>query len=451
MRSSRPFSFNEVPIDRSRDEIRLFRYEPCRGEGIQLVLRVYPRDASSRHVTPPYIALSYAWESPHDTKPILINGKDYRVTANLHDFLTTLRENADFDLETQWFWADEVCIDQGNMEERGHQVNLMSQIYWSAIHVLAYLGLRPHETVFVREAFSTKLLARRTIEQKTVLMLLDVFTREYWVRLWIIQELRLAQDIRFWCGDWSFTRRAASRGLTCLEELLGESAEGEELYTPNRRRSSFPDWVATFAVRDHVTTFLSLRPTLWLLLEDHYQPQIEHRYETLHLALQRSRESQCTDARDKVFGILALVEPAERVTIDYSLSLESVVLEAARIIVEHGRFHMAHRAARLADSVEFNDLIRVLSLAAHRDMKQEVWSLYWSYKIASLTFVQGTGIRDIDLKDIDDTAVTENQIAFARQLLAKCEPDVASGLTSPEVSRIGSEIGDAARALGFVI
>jgi hypothetical protein len=40
------------------------------------------------------------------------------------------------------FWADALCIDQGNVEERTHQVTLMRDIYGSAERAAIWLGLQ---------------------------------------------------------------------------------------------------------------------------------------------------------------------------------------------------------------------------------------------------------------------------------------------------------------------
>jgi hypothetical protein len=43
-------------------------------------------------------------------------------------------------------WADAICIDQTNNSERGHQVNIMGEIYRTARNVVVYLGKSTERT-----------------------------------------------------------------------------------------------------------------------------------------------------------------------------------------------------------------------------------------------------------------------------------------------------------------
>jgi hypothetical protein len=79
-----------------------------------------------------YCALSYVAGSPTETAPIPINGVMFNAFANLkhaivHAFYHWKVAYPDRDL---LLWADQICIDQSNKEERGHQVGLMRDIYY---------------------------------------------------------------------------------------------------------------------------------------------------------------------------------------------------------------------------------------------------------------------------------------------------------------------------------
>jgi len=45
-----------------------------------------------------------------------------------------------WDLSARYFWIDQICIDQSNLEERNSQVKLMRKIYSSAIRTLIWIG-----------------------------------------------------------------------------------------------------------------------------------------------------------------------------------------------------------------------------------------------------------------------------------------------------------------------
>jgi hypothetical protein len=91
------------------------------------------------HVTfgekPQYEALSYTWGDPNDLEDIIINGLKIKVRANLYSALRHLRTK-----EPRVLWADAICIDQGNFQERTYQVGLMDYIYTRASCVLVWLG-----------------------------------------------------------------------------------------------------------------------------------------------------------------------------------------------------------------------------------------------------------------------------------------------------------------------
>jgi Heterokaryon incompatibility protein (HET) len=92
--------------------------------------------------TPPkYTALSYTWGHPVDEdypetvmhkvhQPLPGQGRPGKlsVTLNLHDALLQLQRMSDSS-PSEYFWIDAICIDQGSLEERDHQVNMMCEIY----------------------------------------------------------------------------------------------------------------------------------------------------------------------------------------------------------------------------------------------------------------------------------------------------------------------------------
>ncbi|KAL8366330.1 hypothetical protein RB595_004885 [Gaeumannomyces hyphopodioides] len=86
--------------------------------------------------TPPYEALSYVWGSENDKKPIYVDGKELRVTANLHVALSHLRHR----FWERFLWIDAICIDQKENVEKNHQVQSMAKIYAKAGRVIVWLG-----------------------------------------------------------------------------------------------------------------------------------------------------------------------------------------------------------------------------------------------------------------------------------------------------------------------
>jgi hypothetical protein len=82
-----------------------------------------------------YEAISYAWGDPADRKTVICNGRLVSTTRSLFDALQRFRYAG----TTRTLWADALCINQADNDERTSQVRLMSFIYTRAIRVLVWL------------------------------------------------------------------------------------------------------------------------------------------------------------------------------------------------------------------------------------------------------------------------------------------------------------------------
>lgn len=98
-----------------------------------------------------YIALSYVWGC--DLKPFQMHclsesapglatttstGGTIPLTKSLFNALRDLRDCDEVQPKT--FWIDQICIDQGNDDEKGHQVSQMGKVFQYATRVWTYLG-----------------------------------------------------------------------------------------------------------------------------------------------------------------------------------------------------------------------------------------------------------------------------------------------------------------------
>jgi Heterokaryon incompatibility protein (HET) len=93
-----------------------------------------------------YEALSYVWGDDTDLHPILCNGKQLSVTRSLWAALRRFRPSQ----ERRTLWADAICINQQDIQERADQIQIMRQIYEGATHVIIWLG---EETDSMKRAF----------------------------------------------------------------------------------------------------------------------------------------------------------------------------------------------------------------------------------------------------------------------------------------------------------
>lgn len=84
-----------------------------------------------------YQALYYAWGDPRVTLPITLNDCPFKITANLHSFLRQLRHRAQ---PAGPFWADAICVNQKDHEDKSVQVAMMDKIYSSASKAIVWLA-----------------------------------------------------------------------------------------------------------------------------------------------------------------------------------------------------------------------------------------------------------------------------------------------------------------------
>ena len=85
---------------------------------------------------PAYHAISYTWGDPSVIDHVSIEDKSLGIAQNCADVLHQLA----YSKTSRYYWMDCMCIDQGNVEERNHQVAFMGTIYGLAQHVLVCLG-----------------------------------------------------------------------------------------------------------------------------------------------------------------------------------------------------------------------------------------------------------------------------------------------------------------------
>jgi Heterokaryon incompatibility protein (HET) len=136
-----------------------------------------------------------------------VGGKD---TSNLHAALQRLRLSD----RRLLIWADAVCIDQSNVDERGKQVRLMQDIYSRAYETVVFLGEAGEEATLAIELGQKILDLAGRLPSGTIISI-DNYESYYlppsqsreWItlgmlysvpwfrRVWIIQEFALSRNL----------------------------------------------------------------------------------------------------------------------------------------------------------------------------------------------------------------------------------------------------------------
>ncbi|CAG7557892.1 unnamed protein product [Fusarium equiseti] len=178
-----------------------------------------------------YNALSYTWGPPRNVENtddssaiILLNGQLFEVQPNLYDALLELEATCP---ETP-IWIDALCINQSDLIERSAQVSVMNQIYGSAARVIVWLGKAtpeletgvkaaarlgtesvPHTIRMLRTQtwdFTNDLsnmserYGMQPIDKDEAIGLATLFSCNYFVRIWVIQEVSLTNDVVILCN-----------------------------------------------------------------------------------------------------------------------------------------------------------------------------------------------------------------------------------------------------------
>lgn len=165
---------------------------------------------------PPFYALSHAWGSGEASDYVECDDHHLAVTSRLLSGLKTLGQ----EFPTAQFWIDAININQDDETEKSIQVPLMAKIYSTAEKIVVWLGpsaeksdmlmrsqhdlnrtLSGLEQVEIVEKLTLVDLGLPPFEHPVWLAAFRLCEREYFSRLWVIQEAVLAKSITVLCGE----------------------------------------------------------------------------------------------------------------------------------------------------------------------------------------------------------------------------------------------------------
>lgn len=212
------------------------------------------------------------------------------LTRNCWSLLQYLRPQ----MGTRAVWVDAICINQNNISERGAQVSIMTQIYKNCLRVVIYPGghlVRKDEHRFRERIKHDDIIERDGlyyVNGSGSDIWHSVFQSRYIGRVWVIQELILAPAAIL----------ALDNHDLYLDNNLLHRVSGKE---------SGRDWL------EFMGQGYKLCQT------------------TLYEGLKMTFDSQATDPRDKIFGILGILGPNptySEIVPEYSLSMRDCVIGA---------------------------------------------------------------------------------------------------------------------------
>ena len=282
----------------------------------------------SLEVAPRFIAISYSWGDSACQQLVWIGDKRCFVRQNCYYALWQARLHHSNEL----VWIDSICINQHDLEEKGQQVQIMGEIYKAASLVLACVGphkdgsdqldacaqkLKPYyqEAMGYEENQNGRYAPWVVSEGKAgVMRTLEVFKafskRSYWNRLWIVQELLLARQVKILCGHSELERTLVRQLADIFVYRYG--IEGLDWYLVPQR------WHIPYASSGYLDVVLAERD------------------KKIESVLVGFGSQQCADARDRFYGLIGLIDwdlygmPAPKP--DYTLSIFQVALHIARYV-----------------------------------------------------------------------------------------------------------------------
>lgn len=351
---------------------------------------------------PGYQALSYRWGPESPTHNIILNGKPFTVRQNLYDFLEASKRNT---WALEWIWIDQICIDRANLFERSAQVQHMSEFYNQTIGACIWLGDcgdlgNDMIKAYADQAWNWRQAKIEETEREEELGLeLDAFSQAssgfwsefyvpiegiyreameanpYWNRMWPAQEIYLAPRIAIFCSN--------SQPAWC------DVRDGTEWQRTENHN-------CLFVLRDKLSRYVDLA------IKDPVPS-------TLLQAVFRLTKSQCSDTRDHVYGILAMLPRLLRLQVDYAKSEAEVFLDCLHeiFLTEHMNeflryplqscLALATKMRLLKQTASFDPLLhssdskrplRVLLELFIRDLSQELEPLVFTSEFPDSAYCQ---------------------------------------------------------------
>jgi hypothetical protein len=167
-------------------------------------------------------ALSYVWGNTAERETIECNGRRFDIGTNLHAALQERRCRE----SSMHLWADQICINQSDDEEKTHQVRMMRDIYARADQVIVWLGSQQPQDIVgfglandlydkcngkqydYREGiydfhdfdYNSKGVPKPSLNP-TWTALFKILGNPWFGRVWVIQEILVAVRSMIWKGS----------------------------------------------------------------------------------------------------------------------------------------------------------------------------------------------------------------------------------------------------------
>ncbi|RYP53818.1 hypothetical protein DL768_001269 [Monosporascus sp. mg162] len=341
--------FQYTDLDRQRKEIRLIRRLRHSSHNVSIDLVTVPLEEA-----PPYVALSYVWGDPSLSYRIHCHNQSLLVTGSLIDVLVTVESAVRYDSsviydqdEDVYLWADGICINQQNAQEKGQQVPLMKDIYSRARGVIAYLG-RLEDGIYgfkpgakLGESYDPYITEEYDIVRR-------LWAQPWFTRAWIIQEAVLSSSIVVLFGEGDSHATGDFDDMAKLAERTLDGQPGQLQPVAGKRTGLFGVGLKQRLFRGLLGEIrfeygASMSVPSLLFLQHPFtgmrrlREQWQRSKDGIELidALATARGATATDPRDKVYGLMGMLRSNDREAITVSYAQSNTAADVYRAVAEY--------------------------------------------------------------------------------------------------------------------
>ncbi|KAJ8114398.1 hypothetical protein OPT61_g3718 [Boeremia exigua] len=317
--TAKPKRYSHQPLVYWKSQIRLLRVEPDLYGPIRCKVEIFDLNRA-----PAYAALSYTWGPEYPVYDILIDGKALSVRKNLHHFLKCRRKTRNKHYRSEkdlYIFIDQICIDQSDPEERNRQVQLMSRIYSRCWQVIIWLNDEQGQCTRAARDFGHV--------SKRALSLAKLLKNDYFTRLWIVQELLLAPSICVFTpgNTWLSWRTIlqTTRDVMSGTHMTPEESAAWKMVPVNT--SKLVLMTDKFACKRQFDPQKLKAPNKLSWFRFAAKAGHSSRLSDL-LGILHFGANICHEPRDKVYGLMSLLEVEHQLTVDYNKPVYDVFKDA---------------------------------------------------------------------------------------------------------------------------
>jgi hypothetical protein len=221
-------------------------------------------------------------------------------------------------------WIDALCINQEDVAERSSQVSKMGRIFKLTRKVISWVGESDRESGLAFILLHNLMECIQDSARSTALIkdkkyfdnwhgLYLLFYRDYWWRVWVIQEVTLAKTVTLLCGEDSISW---SNLVAVQENLATFHIKDIDAIAHKREDLSF------------LRVTIESRGPRALSLSTHHENSIE--VPSLTQVLLKHRFKEATDPKDRIYSLVGLSTAHQdpRLILDYSRSVCQVYTDA---------------------------------------------------------------------------------------------------------------------------